>query len=73
MTWLMIVWLANGHIVQTETADQYTCRKAELWSLMGLPNSIRSEYGPIGVARVQCTRLTACPDTGEQLALLHDE
>lgn len=67
--WLITTLLANGHVLETMTMDQRTCRKAEYYSAAGLPFQVQSNMGAIPVASATCRRIEACQDTGPQLAL----
>ncbi len=69
--WLLTTLLVNGHFLQSVTMDQQTCRKAELYAVMGKPFQVNSSHGPIPVAGATCVRFTAaCPHTGQQLAMM---
>lgn len=69
--WLLTTVLINGHITQSVTQDQHTCRKAELYAAMHKSFQVQSNMGAIPVVSAQCVRFTgACPDTGGQLAML---
>lgn len=69
--WLLTTILINGHVTQSVTYDQHTCRKAELYAAMHKAFQVQSSMGPIPVVAAQCVRFDgACPSTGEQLAML---
>lgn len=69
--WLITTILANGHMLETYTMDQRTCRKAEYYVAAGLPFQVQSSHGPIPVHSATCRRIEACQDTGTHLALLN--
>ena len=72
--WLLTTLLANGHVTQTLTMDQHTCRKAEYYAAAGKSFQVNSNMGPIPVAGATCVRFTAkCPYTGTTLAMLGRE
>ncbi len=69
--WLLTTLLANGHVLETLTMDQHTCRKAEMYAAMSKPFQVNSNHGPIPVAGAACVRFTnSCPYTGQQLAMV---
>lgn len=57
--WLLTTLLVNGHVIETTTMDQYTCRKAEMYAALGKPFQVNSNMGPIPVAGSTCVRFTA--------------
>lgn len=70
--WLLTTLLVNGHVIETTTMDQYTCRKAEMYAALGKPFSVNSNLGSIPVHSATCMRIeTVCPYTGGQLAMLN--
>lgn len=69
--WLLTTLLVNGHVLQSVTMDQHTCRKAEMYAAMSKPFQVKSDHGPIPVVGASCIRFTAsCPYTGQQLAMV---
>lgn len=70
--WLLTTILVNGHVLETTTMDQRTCRKAEYYTAAGLPFQVNSNMGPIPVHAATCSRIeNVCPYTGSKLAMLN--
>lgn len=71
--WLLTAILVNGHVIETVTMDQPTCRKAEMYSALGKSFQVKSSHGPIPVGSATCVRVeNACPYTGSKLAMMKE-